>query len=179
MPHVLTIIGIALFTICAYLLVAPLLQRRFKYDADIISMPINISKPGKHTIHIRRRNHGLFNWYGSTPLYNFTIHDTDDEIEYYPAIGLKLNIMGLGHTTQRVGYFHVPYPGQYIIKSHSDSRIIEHDKIIIQKHTHTLKLLLPTIGLAVAPFMFTSGLAGGIISLVSAIVGAVLILANY
>ena len=179
MPYVLTISGIILFAICVYVLITHVLKRRIIYDADIISMPIDIPKPGKYTIQIRRRNHGPFNWHSNTPSYNFTIHENDNEIEYHPAIGIRVNIIGTGHTTQRTGYFRAPYPGQYQITSQPDSRIIEHDKIIILRHTHTIKLLLPTIGLAVAPFMFTDGLAGGVLSLVGAVAGAVLILANH
>jgi len=83
-----------------------------------------------------------------------------------------------GYTTIRAGTFNAPHAGKYAILSLADNQLASNDKIIIRRPTSRILQLLAVAGITISPFMFTTGLAGGLASLIGLIGGIIILLLN-
>ena len=180
--HIIPITGIVLLITCISILAAPLFGWRFKYDAVDSPVAADIPKAGRYSFFLRRKRNIGLGWYGGKFKIIFTITalDTDTSIDtpqwgsqFTTSSGIRPN-----YDILRVGQFYAPTPGRYLIETQPGTQFKEKDKIIIKRYSNPL-LKVPLVAvLAISPFMFTSGLAGGIISIAGPIIGILMIYAE-
>ena len=176
MPYVLfalSAVGFVFLIICIYMLVAPFVGWSHRHSVSakqIAQMTVEILKPGRYSISIRRDRFWLFKGQGSAsdvfPKVSFFITkpSTGEAISYFPALSL-FTTTGTGKITIRVGYFDVLDPGQYLIISQPGSKFLQNEEIIIRKFVSTAKKVLSIVGIVISAQIFIFGLVLGVLSL--------------
>jgi len=169
--------GVIILTICTALLLAPFFGWQFKYDANDPHTTVDIPKSGRYTFIVRRHWRSL----GASSRLEFSIaiFDARDETDLITAHSVSLTTGSSGFSRVKIGEFSVPHPGKYSIISHAKNRFADKDKIVIKKRVSKIKQLLLIIGITISPHMFTSGLAGGLMSFIGLITGIIILSSSF
>jgi len=178
MPDLVSAVGVIVLIFCVILLFAPLFGWRFKFCAEEMPVTLDIPKPGRYAFFISR-----YRAFGSGTQVKFSIAVFDarapiDETRLISSHSMNAPSGGPGYAYIKAGEFNAPYPGKYAILSLADSRLAPSDKIIIKRHTRRIWQLLAIVGITISPFMFTTGLAGGLVSLIGLVGGITLLILN-
>ena len=175
---ILQAVGIAIFIASVVVLFAPLLGWRHKFYPGDMPVTVDIPKPGRYSFFISR-----YRALGGRAAINFSIAIFDaraplDESRLISSHSLKSAAGESGYTTIRAGAFNAPYAGKYAILGLADNQLASNDKIIIRRPTSRILQLIAVAGITISPFMFTTGLAGGLASLIGLIGGIIILLLN-
>jgi len=177
--YVIAAAGIIILITCTVLLVTPLFGWRYMYNAAESPITVDISKAGRYTFFIRRyRFFRLIHSSKRNINFSVAIFDARDETEIISTHSMSSTTASVGYAIFKVGQFCIPYPGKFTIVSLSENRFMDNDKIIIKKHVSRLRILLLSLGIVISPHMFTSGLAGGLVSLGGIFIGIILLALN-
>jgi len=171
----ITIVGVIILIACAILLLAPIFGWRFKYNATEPQVTVDIPKAGAYTFFVSR-SRGI-DVYGKKREVNFSIaiFDARDETQLISQHSMFTTTSSGGYERIKVGEFSAPFPGKFSIVSLAESRFMEKDKIIIRKRVSRIKQLLLIIGILISPYMFTTSLAGGLISFGGLLLGIIIL----
>jgi len=166
----LSAIGLTCLIVCIFRLVCPFIGWHCKYDPTITQMTVDIPKPGRYSINIRRDRFWLWKRYGAIseafPKVNFSIKRmaTGENISYIPRRSLMTS-QGKGNMTVLAGYFDVPASEKYQVTTLPESRFLEKDEIWIRKHIAFTKFFLLMWGIILSSLLFLGGLILGILIL--------------
>ena len=166
----LSAIGLVCLIFCIFKLVSPFIGWRCTYDPIITQMTVDIPKPGRYSINIRRDRFWLWKQYGTIsdafPRVNFSVQRmaTGENIPYFPRRSLMTS-QGTGQMTILAGYFDVPASEKYLITGLPESRFLEKDEVLIRKHIPFAKLFLLILGIILSSILFLTGLILGILIL--------------
>jgi len=177
MPYIIPTAGVIILIACTGLLLAPLFRWRFKYDANLTPVTMDIPRAGRYCFFIRHNRSWSFNSRKRRLSFAVAVFDARNNNNDLVSAH-KMSVTpgsGAGIDTVRVGYFNAPYPGKYTIVNLPESQFNEKDKVIIQKHVGRIRQSVLILGILISPHMFTSGLAGGLVSIGGFVFGVVLI----
>ncbi|MCL2592592.1 MAG: hypothetical protein FWD82_04420 [Defluviitaleaceae bacterium] len=167
-------IGLALLAISIIMLVAPFVGWNHRYDASVTETMVNIPKPGRYGVNIRRDRFWLWRGHGTLanmfPKVNFSVEQvsTYREVKYTPSSGL-MQSHGTRNSTILVGYFEAVASGYYRIISLPESEFLENEEIVIRKHMSFAKLFLLIWGIVIGSLIFAAGLTFAILVLTGAL----------